>query len=206
MVFAESMSIIFLDIDGVLMPDRFVNPLNRMIREKLVHLFGERSYTELEWRIAQSYFLSRPAIQNLESLIERLSRVAPVGIVLSSAWRLDGTLEQIRDQMFVNESFSRWIIDKIPDDDWWRITKGEKPLSLRGRAQQIEYWLLENVSTWDVSHFVILDDVDEGLSERFPGQFIRIDDLLSEGDIEKVYEVLNFERIRTVFPSNANAR
>lgn len=124
----KPLSIIFLDIDGVLIHDRSIDPLRTWIQQKLVELFGKRDemfreYTELEWRIAASHFLLSPALENLEKLIERMSKVAEVAIVLSSAWRLDGTVDEIKNQMFAIGSFSKRIIDKTPEDDWWRAKK-----------------------------------------------------------------------------------
>jgi len=197
--------VIFLDIDGVLIGTRDVDPLCTSIWQKLVELFGERDggyrdYTALEWRIAASYFLSRSAVENLEKLIERVSEVDQVAIVLSSAWRLDGTVDEIKNQMFPIESFSRQIIDKTPDDDWWRSRKGEETLSPRAlekygfsletRGSQIDYWFLENREKWDIKNFVILDDVDDGLSAKYPHHFVEVNRLLSESEVEKAYEIL----------------
>ncbi len=201
----KPLSIIFLDIDGVLIDGRDRDPLRTWIQEKLVELFGKkdaryRDYTDLERRIATSHFLSRPAIANLEKLIERVSTVRSVAIVLSSAWRLDGTLDEIKNRIFATESFSRLIIDKIPDDDWWRIRKNEKELSpialekygfpLRTRGAQIDYWLRENHKEWSVDNFVIIDDVDDEISVRHSDHFVEVHKLLSESEAKKAYDIL----------------
>jgi hypothetical protein len=209
MVFAEEvkkpLAVIFLDIDGVLMGARDLDPLSTWIRQKLVELFGAkdpkyRDYTELQWRIASSYFLNEPAVANLEKLIQRVSKVSDVAIVLSSAWRLDGNADEIRNQMFKTTSFAPLIIDKTPDEDWWRRRKGEEELSpvalrkygfsLGSRGAEINYWLLENQEKWDVKNFVILDDVAYGILGRYPDNFVEVYRLLSEEDIEKAYQIL----------------
>jgi len=97
--------VIFLDVDGVLIGSRDIDPLATSIRSKLVELFGEREemyrgYSELQWRIAASYFLESAAVERLERLIRLASDQTEVVIVLSSSWRMDGDLSQIQSQMF----------------------------------------------------------------------------------------------------------
>jgi hypothetical protein len=198
-------AIIFLDIDGVLIGTRDLDPLPTLIRQKLVELFGPkddqyREYTALQWRIAASHFLQQSALENLEQLIQKVSAVSPVSIVLTSAWRLDGNSDEIKSQMFANSSFSKFIIDKTPDEDWWRRRKGEEELSpialekygfsLRTRGSEIDYWLRENWEKWHIQNFVILDDCDNGISKLFPDQFVEVRRLLSEMDIERAYDIL----------------
>ncbi len=201
----KPLSVIFLDIDGVLIGARDLDPLSTWIRQKLVELFGlkeepYRGYTELQWRIAASHFLDECAVKNLEKLIQRVNDVSSVAIVLSSAWRLDGTADEIKNQMFRGASFAPFIIDKTPDEDWWRRRNGEEELSpdalkkygfaLRTRGSEINYWLLENREKWNIQNFVILDDVDYGISERYPDHFVEVCWLLSEADVEKAYDIL----------------
>ena len=201
----KPLSIIFLDIDGVLIEARDLDPLPTLIRQKLVELFGPkddqyREYTALQWRIAASHFLQQSAVENLEKLIQKICVVSPVAIVLSSAWRLDGSSDEIKAQMFATSSFSRFIIDKTPDEDWWRRRKGEEELSpialekygfpLRTRGSEIDYWLRENREKWHIQNFVILDDYDNGISKLFPDQFVEVRRLLSEMDIERAYDIL----------------
>lgn len=202
----QPLTAIFLDIDGVLIGDRTSWPIQDLIRQKLIELYGEkerdfRGYTELQWRIAASHFLSRPAVQNLETLIDNLSKKADVVIVLSSAWRLDGSVDEIKHRMFARESFSKRIIDKTPDDDWWRIRNNEEPLScialtkygfeIRSRADQIDYWIRENQERWPIANFVIIDDCDACLSSRFPGHFVYVDSgLFSKAHAQEAYQIL----------------
>ncbi len=202
----KPLTAIFLDIDGVLMGDRISWDFQKLIRQKLIELYGEKDrdfgdYTELQWKIAASYFLSRPAVETLETLIEKTSEKADVVIVLSSAWRLDGSVDEIKHQMFVMESFSKQIIDKTPDDDWWRTRNHEAPLSsialkkygfeMRSRADQIDYWIRENREQWPIANFVIIDDCDEYLSSRFPGHFVYVSSgLFSKAHAEKAYQIL----------------
>lgn len=182
---------IFLDIDGVLMGD--VSGDSKM--RKLCDLFGVRDYTGLEYDIATSYFLSELAVAHLDKLIEKVSQVAHVVIILSSAWRVNRTLDQIKNQIFVIWPFSKYIIDKTPDDSRWedqisRVSLEKYGFELRSRACQIDYWLHEN-SHLQVKSFVVLDDYDECLSERFPHNFVHVRwGLLSEEHSEKAYQVI----------------
>ena len=201
----KPLSVIFLDIDGVLIEARDLDPLPTLIRQKLVELFGPkddqyREYTALQWRIAASHFLQQAAVENLEKLIQQVSAMSSVAIVLSSAWRLDGSSDEIKNQMFATRSFSRFIIDKTPDEDWWRRRKGEEELSpialekygfpLRTRGSEIDYWLRENWEKWHIQNFVIFDDCDNGISKLFPDQFVEVRRLLSEMEIERAYDIL----------------
>lgn len=201
----KPLSIIFLDIDGVLIGARDLDPLRTGIRQKLVHLFGKkddsyREYTELEWRIASSYFLSKEAVDHLQKLIERASRVTDIGIVLSSAWRLDATLWEIKHQVFAMYPFAQRIIDKTPEDDWWRKKRGEAELSpialkkygfsLKTRGAQIDYWLRENRTPLGIRNFVIIDDVDDEMRVRHSSHFIEVEGLFSKADAERAYHIL----------------
>ncbi len=198
--------VIFLDSDGVIMGNRTSPDAHERIQKKIEELFGERggncrNYTPLEWRIAQSHFFSPKALANLDKLIERVSKVARVVIVISSGWRNHGTVEEIKDRMFAVAAFSKLIIDKIPDEDDLRVKKGEIPLApiakekygidLTTRGGQIEFWLRENWEKYHIKSFAILDDDDNGISSRFPRNFVHIKsyELFSEANAEKAYAI-----------------
>src|SRR5262245_9905325 len=87
-------TIIFLDMDGVMIGDRFSSPLNDEIRLTLSALFPQvKDITDYHWTVAKGRHLHPHALQNLHSLIERIeaSRQRAL-IVLSSSWRNDATL------------------------------------------------------------------------------------------------------------------
>jgi HAD domain in Swiss Army Knife RNA repair proteins len=182
-------SIIFLDIDGVLIADRSNPQFAEKIRNKVKELFKKRlneGFTELEWRIAASHFFSETAKANLEKLIKKTSQIANVAIVISSDWREDGSVEDLREQVFSGCSFSRFIIDKTPYP-----SKNEKyGFNLSTRARQIDFWLRENHEKLNIKSFVILDDIDQGFSLRYPFQFVHVDNLLSEQDVGKAYDIM----------------
>ena len=186
---------IFLDIDGVLIRGEFGD----FKTQKLHELFGKRDYSGLEYDIATSYFLSESAVVNLDRLIERVSEVAEVVIILSSAWRINRTVDEIKNQIFKNWSFSKYIIDKTPDNFWRSqsslIALEKYGFELRSRDCQIDYWLRENKHL-QIKNFVILDDCDEGLSERFPYNFVHVRwDLFTEEHANKAYEVMVYDLI-----------
>ncbi len=193
-------SVIFLDIDGVLIEDRFCPPLKEKINDKLTELFEKKvglngGFTELESRIAASHFFSKKAVANLDSLIEKVSQVAQVAIVISSAWRNDGTVQELKESMFAACSFSKFIIDKTPDDSdkihISPISEEKYGFDLRRRGRQIDYWLRENHEKLNIKSFAILDDVDEEISERYPHHFVKVSYTLSESDVDKAYNIMS---------------
>jgi hypothetical protein len=194
------LTIIFLDIDGVLMDWSSLHQMRAKIGQKAFELFGGGYYTDLQWKTAGSHFFSESAVENLEKLIERTHEVADVAIVLSSTWRFDCTVDEIKNKMFAVRLFSKLIIDKLPDDDGRRKKRGEEGLSpiallkygfhLDNRGSQIDYWLRENQENLNVQNFVIIDDVDDGISSRFADNFVKIREFLSPSEARKAYEIL----------------
>jgi hypothetical protein len=194
------LTIIFLDIDGVLMDWSSLHQMRARIGQKAFELFGGGYYTDLQWKTAGSHCFSESAVENLEKLIERTHEVADVAIVLTSTWRLDCTLDEIKNQMFIVRPFSKLIIDKLPDDDGRRKKRGEEELSpiallkygfhLGNRGSQIDYWLRENQGKLNIQNFVIIDDVDDGISSRFAGNFVKIREFLSLSEAQNAYEIL----------------
>jgi len=219
-------SIIFLDIDGVMIGNRSSYPLNESIRNKIKELFESKKeelnsqFTELEWRIAASHFFSKEAVVNLENLIEKTSKVAQVAIVISSNWREDGTVEDLRERMFATCSFSKLIIDKTPEPEYNYIRrKSDKNeinptlismekygFDLTRRGRQIDFWLRENHEKLNIKSMVIFDDADdEEMSARYPHHFIKVRYPLSESDIEKAYNIMTqFTFSSESFPSESS--
>jgi len=194
------LSIIFLDIDGVLMDWRHLPQMRAKIEQKAIELFGQDYFTDLQWKTAGSHCFLETAVGSLVKLIEKASEVADVGIVLSSSWRLDCTFDEIKNQMFANLPFSMLFIDKIPDDDVRRKSRGEEELSpialikygftLDTRGSQIDYWLREHHASLNIKSFVIIDDVDDEISSRFADNFVKIEEFLSPLEAKKAYEIL----------------
>lgn len=200
-------SIIFLDVDEVIMPDRTEPNMSAAIFNKIQQLFGkytrEKNYTSLEWRIAASHFFSRKAVANLNVLVEKRSKVTRVFIVIISSWRSDGTIEELRERVFDRCAFSKFIIDKTPDNYFTRssanpdakdpalVSMEKYNFDLSSRALQVDFWLRENRGKYNIISIVILDDLDLGFSERFPKNFIQVRFPLSESDVDKADRILS---------------
>lgn len=199
-------AIIFLDMDGVMIKDRSSSPTQDNIRALLKDLFsrdGRDRYTELEWRTAAAYHLDVDPLVNLNLLINKIKKTRAVQIVLSSDWRNDGTLEEIREKMFAMHSFSPLIIGKTPPEnsdkgapeiisgyDFEKAAKDLYHLKLTYRADQIEFWLRNHGFDLNTSDYVIFDDADLGLSERFPNNFV-FTRPLDTNAISKALKILN---------------
>jgi hypothetical protein len=196
---------IFLDIDGVLI-DRMSNDTSEKIRTSIKEIFSKKTnssenFTELEWRIAAAHHFNQSPLENLNSLIIKIQKTRPVHIILSSQWRNDGTLEEIRNQMFVQHPFSSIIIGKTPprDRERWApeikygysfevIAKEKYNLELRSRANQITFWLRDH--ELENADFVILDDYDDDLSQRFPDRFVYISSFLTGKEVDEALKIL----------------
>lgn len=199
----EPLSIIFLGIDGVMIEDHVSS--DTLSSLNVLHEVAGLKVSRLQARSIVSNRFSKEAISNLGHLIQRVSAVGKVAIVLSSHWRNELTLDDLRHRTFSNVSFPKKIIDKTPDLDICRQKRGLPPLSpvafqkygfhlesqgaeIRGR--EIEFWLRENQHKYNIRSFVILDDQDTELSARFPNNFVEVKNCLSKSDVEKAYQIL----------------
>ncbi|MFQ5728842.1 MAG: HAD domain-containing protein [Waddliaceae bacterium] len=203
-------TLIFLDIDGVILEDRSTPYFAYKILKTFEEVFGgkvgiSREYTALEWRTVTARNLTEQPLDNLYRLIDRIQRVhRSARIVLSSAWRNNGTMQEIRDTMFATHEFSKLIIGKTPPADgdhyapeiqtgqkFGPIAKEKYGLSLKSRAEQIDFWLREHAL--QQVDFVILDDEDDSLSHKFGDRFVHVDYLLSEQEINLACKILHLE-------------
>lgn len=210
-------AVLFLDMDGVMMRDRSTDPLATLIQQKVNELFIKKEglnsgFTELEWRVAAGHYLDKEAVARLDRLNEKVSKVARFVIVISSAWREDGTLEEIKNQMFAMWSFSKLIIDKTSDEEYLIRRRGEEvPKSmekygfdLNRRGRQIDFWLRENIERLNIKSFAIWDDVDEEMSERYPENFVEIPKIVRDEDVDRTYNILtDFTFFPEKFPDEA---
>lgn len=199
---------IFLDMDGVM-----VNRQQRMhsISQTQLEKFWENP-NNLETRIAAAHHLDETAVQSLKGLIEKIEKVKPVYIVLSSAWREDGTVDEIKNQIFGLpglEMFQERIIGKTPSPkgNSWAVETDkyfqkcpEKNrthfedlalekygLHFRCRAGEIAFWLAFH-QLEDCDFIVIDDDYDQRL-DHFKERFIPVK-MLSPSDVEKAMQVI----------------
>lgn len=197
----KPISIIFLDIDGVLIEQRTSLFALRVLYKLVTHI----EMTHAQRRNIVSNYFSKQAIENLDNLIRRAGPVGNVVIVLSSHWRNRFTVDDLRKRVFAKVNFPNQIIDKTPDLDSFRKEQGLPPISTIAfqkyglhlerngkevRGPEIEFWLRENQSKYNIRSFVILDDRDTDISARFPNNFVKIKKLLSESDVNQAYRIL----------------
>jgi len=189
------MFIIFLDIDGVLfggfnndaLVDQYNEILTRYYKEKPIYstyVYAKvlNHYVDLR---AQAHFFDKGALSNLSKIIKHLEkRGLKVGIVLSSTWREFFDIEALR-KLFYGLKFANYLIDK--NYDRAGISLADKaeldlyPLEL-SRAELIELWLKQHPKT--AKQFLILDDIDSGLSELFPEHFVHCKNLYGEAEYQ----------------------
>ena len=183
------MFIIFLDIDGVVfegydsihdLPDYEVF-LKHYLQEQSVYSAYVyegvlNSYADFK---AQTHFFNKDALSNLAKLIGKIKQQGfEVGIVLSSVWREFFDTETIK-KLFCLLDFSKYIIDKIYDKAQFNTPEGYESEFERGEL--IELWLQQHP---EVSRFIILDDIDFGFRELFPGNFVHCKNLFAENELE----------------------
>jgi hypothetical protein len=157
-------SIIFLDIDGVLVREEDED-------ERLPILISSKGYTSsnpiptVEFDRLIMELFDPKAVYYLEKLIEDGEKTLkhPVGIVLSSDWRINRNVAFLRELFKKYPTFSSHIIDRTPqfvEED-------------RSREEEIAYWLKTNQGNkYNVQSFIIFDDHDFAFSNHFPEEFI----------------------------------
>lgn len=172
----QESAFIFLDVDGVL-----TYPYSlEVIKTKAQNLFVQThtDYNHLELKIAASYLINEFAVKNLDGLIQKVSEMYRVHIILSSSWRLCGTLDQLKEHVFNRFQFCKYIHSETP------FLKG------KNRADEINCWLENNRKTLNIKRFVILDDLD--LTQHFPKNFVKINPitLLLQHNVEKALKII----------------
>ncbi len=167
--------VIFLDIDGVV----YNSTAQEGIFKKVAELFPEEKgfYSNRICSIAASYFFSKEALSNLDHLINEVEKTTQVWIVISSNWRTNCSIDELRTTFFGIHNFSKYIVDKTPDEvpreelaSYCCSERHLEKYSPQCRASEIQYWLKQHP---EVIKFVVLDDVDSHLSDSFGKKFIQ---------------------------------
>lgn len=187
-VVKEKVTVIFLDIDGVLLGPSG----DALAIEKLKETYWESGEsfllretldTDKYIKIAVDFF-DETAVDLLGLLLKTISEKAGhfAKVVLSSSWRTAFYLKELVT-LFRKYELSRYIIGKTP----------ELHLS-SSRAQQIDRWLEESESEnskYEVFNFIVIDDVDDCLSKTFGERFILCDGqkLFGQEEYNKALEV-----------------
>lgn len=185
----KSPAIIFLDIDGVLnyLPGHHKCPSEDKIAEKATEIFNKSrdALKTRELAIAQSRLFSIESVKNLHHLLKKVQKLRPVQIVISSAWRLRRTTEELKD-FFATHLFSDLIIDKTPD----RVSSQNHPTKPLSRGHEILFWLQNHATS--LTKYAIIDDCDLGISNLFERNFVHVDreQLLSSADCDLAYDIL----------------
>lgn len=199
-------AIVFLDMDGVMIGDRFTSPLRGKIKQTLSVLFPQvANFTDYHWTVAKGRHLHPHALQNLHTLIKRIETSGQRAlIVLSSAWRNDATLQQHREEAFIQHLFCNYLCGKTAPEDFethwtpeckqgFSFAQGAKEsfgLDLKRRAGVIEYWLRDHGFGLDATNFVVIDDDTSSDLQRFRELFIQTHDLFREEHLEKAAKIL----------------
>ena len=224
----DPMFLIFLEIDGVLIKRDYET--NMKVDDQIKELRNScLKYPEnlLAKRAATRCF-SKTAVNNLMTLIEKVSKAAKVGIVISSSWREETSLDDLQNHMFADTPFGHLIIGKTPDSDFtYQMAKcegtaipgEETPSQICSRKygfslaengigdikdREIDFWLRENHKTLPIKNFVIIDSEDTDISARYPSNFVYADQdtLFSESNALQAQHILMESHFSpSLFPS-----
>lgn len=200
----ELVSIIFLEIDGVLV-DRVAE--SEQIGKELDELKKSYPYEseELLHKRAATHCFSREASKNFDCLIQKVHEFSTLRIVFSSSWRDGVNVEDIKTRVLLDTSFAHLIVDKTVDSEFTSQMTGDEPIpsercqelygfsldDLRGR--EIDFYLRENYGNIPFANILILDsDPDSEIPLRFPHHFVHVDpkELFSEKHLEKSLSIL----------------
>lgn len=150
---------VFVDIDGVLNTEAHVQ---RQIRET-------SSSSKRNW--------CPVAMAHLKLVVEYYNGQ----IVVSSTWRHDHSLRQLKALFEENGLPGDYVAGVTPS------LKYENSGNVT-RSDEIRRWIRDNLNPTEIPRYVILDDMDERLSQ-FGERFIHCDPMVGFADKEKVKKV-----------------
>ena len=102
-------------------------------------------------------------------------------IVVTSTWRYDHSLRQLKLLFEENGVPGEYVIGVTPSliyESSGKVNRGD----------EIRQWIEEHLYADDIPRYVILDDIDEGLSQ-FGERFILCDPKVGFADKEKVKRI-----------------
>lgn len=205
------MAVIFLDIEGVL-----VNSSNEKIQGAAHQLIDEwrtpiHNYS-IHLKRAITHSFSETALDNLMELIEKTEKVAKVGIVISSSWREELPVDGLIHEIFVDMPFADRIIDKIPDShSTYLFAQFDGKISLKkklpsdistekygfsltddDRSKEIDFWLRENTERFQIDRFVIINNYDQNIANRYPNNIVQVNpgQLFGGPEADEAYHIL----------------
>ena len=205
-------AIIFLDMDGVLMPcQRPLDKVHALLKQIFPHV-ENLNYTDEQYKIAFSRYLNEDALKNLHAIIDAVeaSGQRPL-VVISSAWRHAAFLDQLREEIFAQHKFSKYIGGKTSVEGYenrWAVEcklgfnfyKGAKErynMTLRGRYTAIEFWLRDHHFDPAKTNFVVLDDDSGACLPDFKERFINTRYLLTAEDAQAAIDILCGNQTKT---------
>lgn len=160
----EKFKIVFLDIDGVICTK---NSIHQAIADWSGLDANDKDLFTKYDKICKSigFFPSfdmdhwpfdKEALKNIHAL----SRDPQVRFVISSTWRVGRTTDQLK-RLFTMKGMCIPIIDRTPsnNDD------------LKGRGEEIKFWL-EKEKDFEVESYVVIDDDSFDIVEVHPDNFV----------------------------------
>lgn len=189
--------VIFLDMDGVMFCyDKTIKELEKRDRE----LKEKNPETYRPWQ-AKVSLLEKEAVKNLMGFIRKIEKTGQkVFIVISSNWRTGSTTKEVAKEMFASQPFGPYVIGRTLStektdpqlheiDDCHGLLDGIRKhykIKLKDRGEEIFHW----VQAHQISQFIIFDDLNLGIKQRFQKQFIRTATHLKKKHIQKALYLL----------------
>lgn len=191
------MIVIFLDIDGVLLVEAIkfeYGGIPSRLEKRYIEQGLPKEKFDLSAKACDAEAVNlfyKSALENLNALITFIEKSGEsAGIVISSSWRQDRSVSELK-KLFFQHSFSNKIIDKTADNIYIVDRDIDFEHSLN-RGEEIEIWLQENREKYNVSNFVILDDVDSGIKELFKQNFIKCDnEFFDKNNLQQAIDALD---------------
>lgn len=183
MVNQSPINIVFLDVDGVLLSEASGSD-NLEAYEEHLEFVKEKLGSKHEgldiYDIGAVLRFNPFAINNLKKLCNNYD----AKIVISSKWRLYNNMDQL------TALFKLWGLDGLIID----VT----PTTHTSIGHDIQEWF--NTTGCKVASYVILDDVDDNLSELFDEKFVNTEDTLffSSEHYEKATQIFEKNRVSTL--------
>ena len=171
-------SVVFLDIDGVLQPEyaqkRFKYDLDEL-RDTLAQKYENPAYRHYDKYDLGAVFYDwdQASVENLKLLLKKTN----AEIVLSSSWRKFNPIDVLKNYFRLHD-LDAYIVDYAPI------------LDKATRAVEVETYLNAHP---EISHFLILDDIDFGFSAQFPHHFVQTgkESRLTDAYLQQSLEILS---------------
>lgn len=171
--------IIFLDIDGVLNVEVFINAFWAICKQLKLNRAEENNFRQVNLRDEYGNLFCPTACNQLAWIIKETG----AKIVISSTWRHSGL--KVMQEMWKARNLPGEVIDITPSN------RQDRNLPFKERADrghEIKEWMSKN----KVDRYVIFDDDDDMLPEQ-EANFIQVDEMygIMGLDAEKAIQILN---------------